>query len=363
MNHFLAEPKALRFAMRKAAARVIDSCRYVLDRECEKFEQRWCQTCGSRFGIGTGNGLDALEIALRALRIGPGDEVITTSMTAFATVLAILRAGAIPVLADIEPGTAVLAPESVQRCLTSRTRAVLLVHLYGRLARMDFWRDWCSSHNIALIEDCAQAHLACWQGSRAGSFGVISAFSFYPTKNLGALGDAGMIVTSDPELARRAAMLRNYGSEQRGQHPEAGVNSRLDEIQAAILLERLPWLEDFTRRRRAVASAYGQGIRNPQVQLPPQPEEESAHVHHLYVICCDSRLALAEHLRRHGIESAMHYPLPIHFQRPCADLPRDPQGLVYAEQHASSCLSLPCHPQMNQMEIARVIDTVNDFAR
>ncbi len=362
MNDFKAEPVAVREAMLAAAQRVIDSGWYVLGRECESFEQEWASACGVRRGVGVGNGMDAIEIALRALDIGPGDEVITTPMTAFATVLAILRAGAVPVLADIDPHTALLSMDSVQRCLSPRTRAVVLVHLYGQLRSPLQWQAWCAQAGVALVEDCAQAHRATLAGRAAGSFGMAAAFSFYPTKNLGAAGDGGMLVTDDATLADRAAVLRNYGQSERYHHPVLGMNSRLDEMHAAMLSARLPWLEEFTQRRRAIAEAYRAGLRHPSVRLLAAPQEAGAHVHHLFVVTCAQRDALQVHLRECGVQALIHYPIPIQHQAPCTALRRDPQGLAASEQHAATCLSLPCHPQMRDTDVRQVIDTVNRFA-
>ncbi len=230
MNDFKAEPQEMREAMIDAARKVVESGWYVLGNEVASFERQWAEVCGVAHGVGVANGMDAIEIALRALDIGPGDEVITTPMTAFATVLAIIRSGAIPVLADIDPDTAILSRESVMRCLSSKTKAVVLVHLYGQIRQMPDWQALCEEHGIHLVEDCAQAHLAELQGRVAGSFGVIGAYSFYPTKNLGAVGDAGMLVTADASIAEKAQRLRNYGQSQRYHHPVRGMNSRLDEI-------------------------------------------------------------------------------------------------------------------------------------
>lgn len=362
MNDFKAEPLALREAMREAASRVFESGWYVLGRELEAFEREWAATCHVDHAIGVGNGMDAIEIAIRALNIGPGDEVITTPMTAFATVLAILRAGATPVLADIDPDTALLSMISAERCLTPQTRAIVLVHLYGQIRNMQAWVDWCDQYGIALIEDCAQAHLAAQNGTTAGAFGTAGAYSFYPTKNLGAIGDGGMLVTHDEALAKRAATLRNYGQSVRYHHPELGLNSRLDEIQAAILSARLPWLAEFTQRRRKIAEAYRAGIAHPNIQLLAAPEEESAHAYHLFVVCCETRDALQAHLQECGIQTLIHYPIPVHQQQPCLDMRRDPQGLGHSEYHASRCLSLPCHPQMSDEDVAAVITAVNAFA-
>jgi len=278
MNDFKAEPQAIRDAMLAAAKRVLDSGWYVLGKELESFEHQWADACGAAHGVGVANGMDAIEIALRALDIGPGDEVITTSMTAFATVLAITRAGAVPVLADIESETGLLSADSVRRCISGRTKAVLLVHLYGQVRDMESWVALCDRHGIALIEDCAQAHLATWQGKVAGTYGRVGAYSFYPTKNLGAPGDAGMLVTSDKMIAEKSARLRNYGQSVRYHHPELGLNSRLDEIQAAMLSARLHWLTEFTERRRDIAEAYFSGLNHPLVQPLTRPQEKSAHV-------------------------------------------------------------------------------------
>lgn len=361
MNDFRAEPRALRQAILAAASGVVDSGWYVLGRAVEAFEREWADVCGRTHGIGVGNGMDAIEIALRGLGIGPRDEVVTTAMTAFATVLAIIRAGATPVLADIDPETGLLDPASVERCLTSRTRAILPVHLYGQLRDMEVWLDLCAKYRLHLVEDCAQAHLAQAGGKTAGAFGAAGAYSFYPTKNLGALGDGGMLVTNDAALADRAQRLRNYGQSERYHHPDLGLNSRLDEIQAAILSARLQWLPEFTRRRRQIAAAYRERIHNRRVRLLAEPQAETAHVYHLFVVCCKARDALKEHLKTQGVQTLIHYPMPIHWQPPCADLPHDPYGLTRSEEHAATCLSLPCHPQMDDDDVAHVITAVNSF--
>ena len=361
MNDFKTEPEALREAMLVAAKRVIESGWYVLGKEVESFEQEWSQTCGVAHAVGVGNGMDAIEIALRALNIGAGDEVITTPMTAFATVLAIIRAGAVPVLADVESDTALLSIESVKRCISKNTKAIVLVHLYGEVRNMQAWVDLCAEIEIALIEDCAQSHLATWQGRVAGSFGKAGAYSFYPTKNLGAPGDAGMLVTNDEIIASKAKQLRNYGQSVRYHHPVLGMNSRLDEMQAAMLSERLHYLREFTERRRQIASAYFAGITNPLVKLPKLPQEPSSHVYHLFVVTCEMREKLQAHLHDCGVQALIHYPIPIHHQEPCNNMLRDSKGLVNTEKHALNCLSLPCHPQMTDDDIVKVIAATNSF--
>jgi len=361
MNDFKAEPEELRQAELVAMERVLRSGWYVLGNEVRAFEAAWAERCGTAFCVGVGNGMDAIEISLRALDIGEGDEVITTPMTAFATVLAILRAGATPVLADIAADTALLDPASVARCISPRTKAILLVHLYGQVNNMEQWVSLCAQHGIALLEDCAQSHLAVWNGKPAGSFGRFGAYSFYPTKNLGALGDGGALVSNDAVLAKRAATLRNYGQSERYHHPELGLNSRLDELQAALLLVRLEWLIGFTDRRRQIAASFNANISNPSIQLMAAPAQDQSHVYHLFVVRCKQRDRLAQHLKARQIESLIHYPLPIHFQPPCKEMRRDPQGLGVTETHAAECLSIPCHPQMSDADVASVVAAINDF--
>lgn len=361
MNNFQAEPEELLQQEIVAAERVFRSGWYVLGNEVKNFERAWAERCGTSFAVGVGNGMDAIEIGLRALNIGPGDEVITTPMTAFATVLAVIRAGATPVLADIDPETALLDPASVERCLSERTKAVLLVHLYGQVRDMDRWMDLCASANIHLLEDCAQAHLASWNGKIAGSFGAWGAYSFYPTKNLGAIGDGGALVTNSEAVAHQAKVLRNYGQSQRYHHPELGLNSRLDELQAAILMTRMDWLDSFTARRKDIAKAYFEGIKNPKVRLLAPPKNSENHVYHLFVILCEQRDNLGDFLKEQGVSNLIHYPIPVHHQAPCRNLRCDPKGLTHSEAHANQCLSIPCHPQMSEADISKVIEVVNAY--
>lgn len=359
-NSFQDEPESLKNAMHLAIRDVIDSGWYILGPQVEKFENQWASKCGLPYAIGVGNGMDAIELILRGLDIGPGDEVITTAMTAFPTVLAIIRSGATPVLADIDPETALLSIDSVKRCLSSRTRAIVLVHLYGQLSQMDEWVNFSSEKNIYLIEDCAQSHLASYGGVCAGGFGVAGAYSFYPTKNLGALGDAGMVVTSDQALAERIQKLRNYGQSERYHHPEIGMNSRLDEIQAAILIERLKFLDQFTDARINIANQYIKRISNSAIENQ-KPAKLNSHVYHLYILRSQNRSDLQAHLKQQGVQSLIHYPIPLHRQESVKNIAKDPLGLLAAEAHANSCLSLPCHPQLSALEVDTVIEAVNAF--
>jgi dTDP-4-amino-4,6-dideoxygalactose transaminase len=361
MNDFKAEPAELKAAMLAAAERVIGSGWYVLGPEVEAFERRFASYCGALRAVGVGNGMDAIELGLRALGIGPGDEVVTTPMTAFATVLAVLRSGAVPILADIDPESAILSAASVKRCIGPRTKALVLVHLYGQVRDMSAWQALCADAGIMLIEDCAQSHGARWGGQAAGTFGRIGAYSFYPTKNLGALGDGGAVVTDEETLAATVSRLRNYGQSERYVHPEVGMNSRLDEMHAAMLSVRLEWLDGCTAARRSIAHRYREGIRQSAVALLAPPQEIESHVFHLFVLRSARRDALQNHLKTQGVQALLHYPIPVHCQQPCRDLQRDPEGLAESERHARECLSLPCHPQMSDVDVQRVIEAVNAF--
>ena len=361
MNDFTSEPEELRREELAAVERVLRSGRFILGNEVKQFEEAWAKFCGTKFCAGVGNGMDAIELGLRALDIGPGDEVITTSMTAIATVLAIMHAGASLVLADVDPATALLDFASVERCLTPGTKAVLLVHLYGQVREMERWMTFCKDAKIHLLEDCAQTHGAVWKGQHAGAFGTWGAFSFYPTKNLGARGDAGALITNSEEIAERVKTLRNCGTARRYEHPEAGLNSRLDELQAAILSARLDWLGEFTRRRQEIALKYLSTIDNDRIELLSPPNAEQNHVYHLFVIRCAERDRLAHFLDEHGIETLIHYPVPVHRQRCCKNARCDSRGLSAAASHAEQCLSLPCHPQLHDDDVAKITATTNQF--
>lgn len=361
MTDFSRRPQPLRMAEKLAVERVLDSDWFVLGTEVSTFEARWARECGTRWAVGVANGMDAIEISLRALGVGPGDEVVTTGLTAYATVLAIMRTGATPVLADIDRQTGLQDIESTRRCLTRRTKAIVLVHLYGQVRDMDRWTELTVEMCIPLVEDCAQSHLARYGGRACGSFGTVGAFSFYPTKNLGAMGDAGAIVTSEEGIAGQARVLRDYGQDGKYHHVRAGLNSRLDEIQAAILLARLDWLERFTQRRQAIGAFFQKSLVNPQVDLLARPTASECHVYHLFVVLSSRRDALSRYLGERGIQSAVHYPLPIHKQAVCAGIRRDPRGLGNAERHADRCLSVPCHPSLDQADLDLIASAINEF--
>lgn len=361
MNDFHAEPSDLTQDIMVSVQRVIESGWYILGNELKLFEQEWAEHCGTDYCIGVGNGMDAIEIILRSLDIGSGDEVITTPNTAFATVLAIIRAGATPVLADIDEKTGLLRKESAVRCISSKTKAILLVHLYGQVLDVEEWAQICTDHSIYLIEDCAQSHQSIWNGKHAGNFGIAGAYSFYPTKNLGGFGDSGAIITQNSELADKAQKLRNYGQNQRYHHPLIGLNSRLDEVQAAILRVRMKWLSIFTNRRREIANRYLNTINSPYLQLLSEPVQPLSHVYHLFVLRSEFRTLIQGYLQQHEIQSFIHYPIPIHKQESCLQVRTDPNGLPNSESFANTCFSIPCHPQLTDEQVMYISDVLNDF--
>jgi dTDP-4-amino-4,6-dideoxygalactose transaminase len=310
--------------------------------------------------VAVAHGTDAIELALRAAGIGAGDEVVTTPLTAVATVCAIERAGARPVFADVDPVTATLDPAAVRAALTPRTRAVVPVHLYGRPADMSGLLEVARSARLLVVEDCAQAHGARLAGRLVGTFGQMAAFSFYPTKNLGAFGDAGAVLTADAALAQRLRRLRNYGQAQRYHHVERGVNSRLDDLQAAVLRVSLAHLDEHNEERRRLAGRYRQQLRG--VALPPDGPV-LRHVYHLFVIRHADRDGLGRRLAGHGIGTMAHYPLPVHRQPAYADLGFGPGSLSAAERAAREVLSLPLYVGLSEADVDHVCAAVAECCR
>ncbi len=344
-------------AVRAAIDRVIASGRYVLGPEVEAFECEFAAAAGARRAVGVGTGTDALALILRALDIGPGDEVITTPLSAAYTALAVLMAGARPVFADIDPERLTLDPDAVGSAITSRTRAVMPVHLYGQAADMDAIGAVAARSSLAVVEDCCQAHLGTAGGRPVGSIGIAGAFSFYPTKNLAALGDAGAVVTNDDALASRIARLRNGGQTDRYRHVDAGVNSRLDEMQAAILRARLPFLPGWTDRRRRLAAAYRHALAAAAVRIPR--EHDPGHVYHLFVVRNPRRDQLQRHLAAIGIETLVHYPVPIPAQPALGG--GSTAEFPCAEEACRELLSLPLHAALTDEELAIVSAAISGF--
>jgi dTDP-4-amino-4,6-dideoxygalactose transaminase len=344
-------------AIGAAVDRVIASGWFVLGPEVEAFEREFAAACGASYAVGVGNGTDAIMLALRALDIGPGDEVITSPLSAAYSALAIMMAGARPVFADIDPDRLTVAPGTIEAAITSRTRAIVPVHLYGQAADMAAIESIAARHHLAIVEDACQAHLATAGGRTVGTIGIAGAFSFYPTKNLGALGDGGAVTTNDRALADRLKRLRNGGQTSRYHHFESGgVNSRLDELQAAILRARLPFLHRWTERRRSVARQYRTGLCK---SLAVPPEKDSGHVYHLFPVLSPRREALQEHLSARGVETLIHYPVPIPRQPALAS--QEPALCATADHVCTEVLSLPMYPSLTDEAIAHIIDAVHRF--
>lgn len=348
--------------LKAAAARVIDSGWYVLGDEVAAFEREFAAHVGTRRALGVGNGLDALSLILRGYielgALAEGDEVIVPANTFIASFLAITHNRLLPVPVEPDAASFNLDPARVEAAIGPGTRAIMAVHLYGQLADMEALATLARRHNLLLIEDAAQAHGASSNGRSAGSFGDAAAFSFFPGKNLGALGDAGAVVTDDAALAQRVAALRNYGSEVKYLHLFQGVNSRLDEMQAALLRVKLKYLDQEVAWRRRLARRYRDGIRHPLIALPHTPHEER-HAWHLFVIRCARRDALQRHLQACGIQTQVHYPVPPHRQPAYASLQH--LSLPLTERLHDEVLSLPIGPTLSDDDAQRVIDACNAF--
>jgi dTDP-4-amino-4,6-dideoxygalactose transaminase len=360
-----AAVEAHRAAIDAAIAGVLDGGAYILGREVEAFEAEFAEFIGVAHAVGVANGTDAIELALRACGIGAGDLVFTVSHTAVATVAAIERAGATPVLVDVEPGTYTMAPRELLRTLrmplSGRPAAVLPVHIYGQPADLAPLSEIAQAHGLRLIEDCAQSHGALYHRKTTGSFGDIACFSFYPTKNLGALGDAGMVVTSDHSLAAAAREIREYGWRERYVSARAGINSRLDAIQAAILRVKLAALNEGNAQRQAIADRYDSGLAGLPLALPTR-RPQATHVFHQYVIRLAGRDALRDRLRAARIGTGVHYPVPVHQQPAYAGrLASGPSGLGLTERAAPQILSLPIYPQLPDEAVDRVISEIRAF--
>ena len=345
-----------------ACIRVIDSGWYVAGQELHQFESEYANYCGVRHCVGVANGLDALILVLRAWvelrRLKPGDEVIVPANTYIASILAISAAGLTPVL--VEPNTATynICPDNIRKAITKKTRVILPVHLYGQLADMPMIMKIAREHGLLVLEDAAQAHGASLDGKKAGNWGDAAGFSFYPGKNLGALGDAGAVTTNDDLLAETVRALGNYGSYKKYENIYQGVNSRLDDMQAAMLRVKLNKLDINTQHRRSLASAYLQNIKNNAIQLPNAPNSEQ-HVWHLFVVRSRQRDILQQHLAKHGIQTLIHYPIPAHQQQAYREW--NAQSYLLTEALHQEVLSLPMGPTLTEEQALLVTDAVNEF--
>jgi dTDP-4-amino-4,6-dideoxygalactose transaminase len=357
----LAQYRAHQAPIQNAINRVLESGTYILGAEVEAFETALAEYCAASHAIGVASGTDALILALKALGIGPGDEVITVAHTAVATVAAILAVGATPVLVDIDEIYLTLNPAALDRAATPRSKAIIVVHLYGQAADLDPIVRFAHERKLFLIEDCAQACGGRYRDRRLGSIGDIGCFSFYPTKNLGAIGDGGIVLSRESKIAERVHRLRQYGWDNGRQTREPGLNSRLDPLQAAILRAKLPHLDDDNERRAAIARRYERGLQSLPIMVPKQ-REGTQHVYHLYVVAWPNRDALRAHLGKHQIGCAVHYPVPVHRQQGYAErvvLP--PGGLPITERVCQEILSLPLYPELSDADVDSVVATIRKF--
>lgn len=349
--------------LKNAAIRVIDSGRYVLGNEVENFEKSFANYCNAKFCVGVGNGLDALSLILRAYKnlgiLSDGDEVIVPANTYIASILAITENNLVPVLIEPEVNSFNINPSEIEERLSLKTKAILVVHLYGQLASMNLIKKIAERFNLKIIEDCAQAHGASFEYIKAGNFGHAAGFSFFPGKNLGALGDAGAVLTSDHDLYSQLIMLRNYGSSQKYFNSIKGVNSRLDEIQAAFLSIKLKYIDTDNEIRRNIARRYISEIKNSLITLPEVIGEPSSHVWHLFVVMTEFRDTFKKYLETNGIQTIIHYPIPPHKQDAYKEW-----GQIYlplTESIHARALSLPLHTSMSEREIDKIISVCNEF--
>ncbi len=340
--------------------RVIDKANYILGEEVAQFEAEFAHYCGVEHGVGVANGTDAIHMALRALDIGPGDEVITAANSFAATALAIAYSGATPVLVDVCSDDFNIDPSMIEQAITPKTKAIIPVHLYGQPARMDEILAIARKHGLKVIEDSAQGHGGELNGTRCGAFGEIGCFSFYPGKNLGAFGDAGACVTSDPQLAEKLRLLRNYGQVVKNRHDLLGFNCRLDTVQACVLLTKMQYIEQWTEQRRQVAQWYHQELSGSELQLPIE-REGARHVYHLFVIRHPERDRLMQFLAERQIFCGIHYPNPLPTAQPFSDARTLPEGVPIATRLSQEILSLPLYPEMTRQHVATVAQAVAEF--
>ncbi len=357
---FLPMEKEMNDDIRNAFNRVFTRSWYIEGVEDEAFEKAFAKYCGTKYCVGVGNGLDALMLALKALGIGANDEVIVPSNTYIATVLAVTYVGAKPVFVEPDIRTFNINPTLIEAAVTEKTKAIMPVHLYGQACDMDLIMAIAKKYGLKVVEDCAQAHGATYKGQKVGTFGDAAGFSFYPGKNLGALGDAGAVVTNNKELADKIRALGNYGSDYKYHHIYKGNNSRLDEMQAAFLAAKLPYLDKMNDERRRIARIYTEGISNSKVILP-YIEKDCVPVWHIYGIRCAERDALEKYLNNLGIGTNKHYPIPIHLQECYKDLYISQGMLPIAEEISKTELSIPMYYGMTDEEIQYVIDAINTF--
>jgi dTDP-4-amino-4,6-dideoxygalactose transaminase len=356
-----AQYRVIEGEISEAVSKVLREGDFILGREVSLFEEEFAAFCEAKWAVGVDSGTSALELALRAYEIGPGDEVITAANTFIASALAISHAGATPVLVDVDADTYTIDLAAIEKAITPRTKAIIPIHLYGHPADMDPILQLAQRHGLVVIEDACQAHGARYKGKRTGSLGHAAAFSFYPGKNLGAYGDGGAIVTSDAAIAKRLGMLRNYGQKEKYQHMFRGFNRRLDTLQAAVLRAKLKHLDEWNEARRQHAKSYSRLLAQSGLVVP-RASGVCESVWHLYVIRIDQRDALKEHLATRGISVGIHYPIPIHLQPAYRDLGHQPGDFPVTEEYSRQILSLPMYAELTPDILGRVAETAGEFA-
>lgn len=343
-----------------AILNVLNSGWFVLGKQVENFEKEFANYIGTKYSVSCASGTDALALSLMALDIGPGDEVITTDMTAVPTISAISMVGAVPILVDTLEDSCLIDPRLIEGRITSKTKAIIPVHLYGQLCEMAKIKQISKRFNIPIIEDACQAHGATYKNKKAGSIGILGCFSFYPSKNLGCYGDGGAITTNSGQLYKKLVMIRNYGQSKRYYHDIVGINSRLDEIQAAILRVKLLRLDSWNKRRHEIANKYSKGIKNKKIeQITSDPKTISNH--HLYVIKTKRRDHLMNYMAENGIQTMIHYPVNIHRQKAYRSLGYNKNDFPVSLKSAGEIVSLPMHPYLTEKEIEYIISTINQY--
>jgi len=355
-NNFNTEYNFIKSEIDASIARVISSGWYILGIELSNFEKLFSKYLNANYCVGVGSGTDALTISLMSLNIGKGDEVITTSLTAYPTITGILNSGAKPVLVDVYKSNALMDVEKIEAKINKKTKAIMPVHLYGQSCDMNMIKKIAKKHNLTVVEDCAQATGTLYKGKKVGTIGDCGAFSFYPTKNLGAYGDGGAIITNNEEIYLKAKLYRNYGQEDKYNHTLNGLNSRLDEVQAAVLTTKLKFLDSWNEKRRKIAKKYSTELETVDFL---KNDSDSLHVHHLYVVKSNNRDKLMNHLTKNGVETLIHYPLPINKQK--AFFKMGNGTYKNADEITKQILSLPINPWLKDDEINSIIEIINSL--
>ncbi len=360
MLDLVAQYEQLRGEMLPAIEEVLCGAHFILGEEVDLFEDRFASFCGTDHCVGLSSGTEALHLSLRALGIGPGDEVITVANTFAATAFAIAYTGATPVFVDADPVDYNIDVNLIERAVTPRTKAIIPVHLYGQPADMNAILAIAQKYNLKVVEDACQAHGAMYGNRRVGSLGDAACFSFYPGKNLGAYGDGGSVVTNDPALAEQLRLLRNYGQRVKNEHSMLGFNSRLDTLQAAVLQVKLNYLDEWNEKRRAVAQRYNELLADSEVVVPTE-KPGVRHVYHLYVVQHDNRDRLLDHLKQEGIHCGIHYPMPLNLAKPFRSAGTVPEGVPVCTRLAKRILSLPMYPELTEDQIRQVVESIESF--